>query len=456
MRLPVRSVQILARIAAIAVFSWFSMSLALHVTPAAAQGETVSLKFRTALEPYGSFRHVARWGDVWVPNDVSRDWRPYTVGHWVYSGDYGWYWVSDRDEAEWGWIAFHYGRWVWIDDLGWAWVPGHEWGPAWVDWRRGGGYVGWAPMPPDEVVLDVRDDPQYWIFVRPHDFLAADLETVFVEPEPVILRESVVVNETVVVHDRGFAVNPGIEPVYLSAEIGRPVPEFQVRPRILAGTAHIQDAIQIRAEDLRHADFRRDLVRESNIRETNNLVRPAASVPRPEPLGAHERGRLGQNPPRAASGIAQQAPQPGPNGIMTPGQQRERGATGATPEQQRGLRERGATGPTPEQQRGRGIYDRATPGPAQEHGQQHERRAIGPAPDQERGMQGRGPTFDQRGMHERGATGPMPEQQRGRGLYDRAAPGPAQEHGQRERGAMDPEHGMRENARGPMRGAGPR
>lgn len=164
MRVPVRSVQKLARIAAIAVFSWFSMSMALHITPAAAQGETVSLEFRTALEPYGSFRHVARWGDVWVPNDVSRDWRPYTVGHWVYSGDYGWYWVSDRDEVEWGWIAFHYGRWVWIDDLGWAWVPGHQRGPAWVDWRRGGGYVGWAPMPPDEIVVDVRDNPT----IQPH------------------------------------------------------------------------------------------------------------------------------------------------------------------------------------------------------------------------------------------------------------------------------------------------
>src|SRR5262245_43509202 len=136
----------------------------------------------------GTFEHVARWGEVWVPNNVPRAWRPYTLGHWVYSDDYGWYWAS-------------------------------------------------------------------------------------------------------------------------------------------------------------------------NIRETNNTIRPAASVPRPQPLSRNERGRLGQTPPRAASGVTQQPPQqPGTTGAA-PGQQPrgvtgaqqprqpERGAAGAPPEQQRGLRERGATGP---------------------------------------------------------------------------------------------------------------
>ena len=27
-------------------------------------------------------------------------------------------------------------------------MPGREWGPAWVSWRTGGDYVGWAPLPP--------------------------------------------------------------------------------------------------------------------------------------------------------------------------------------------------------------------------------------------------------------------------------------------------------------------
>ncbi len=59
------------------------------------------------------------------------------------------------------------------------------------------------------------------------------------------------------------------------------------------------------------------------------------------------------------------------------------------------MHERGASGPLPEQQHGRGLYDRAAPGPAQQRGQ-HERRAIGPTPDQERGMRER----VRRPMHE--------------------------------------------------------
>jgi len=31
---------------------------------------------------------------------------------------------------------------------GWLWVPGGEWASAWVSWRYGDGYIGWAPIPP--------------------------------------------------------------------------------------------------------------------------------------------------------------------------------------------------------------------------------------------------------------------------------------------------------------------
>src|SRR5690348_4854816 len=65
MRLPGKFIQKLARIAVIAVLSWFPMSLAVGVRPAAAQ---VQFEFRTALEPYGSFQRVAHRGEVWVPN----------------------------------------------------------------------------------------------------------------------------------------------------------------------------------------------------------------------------------------------------------------------------------------------------------------------------------------------------------------------------------------------------
>ena len=29
---------------------------------------------------------------------------------------------------------------------GWYWIPGRTWGPAWVSWAVGGGYVGWCPL----------------------------------------------------------------------------------------------------------------------------------------------------------------------------------------------------------------------------------------------------------------------------------------------------------------------
>jgi hypothetical protein len=66
-------------------------------------------EFRTALEPHGRWQISSRWGEVWVPANRPRDWRPYTVGHWVYTDDWGWYWIEDQSEAVWGMIVFHYG-----------------------------------------------------------------------------------------------------------------------------------------------------------------------------------------------------------------------------------------------------------------------------------------------------------------------------------------------------------
>src|SRR5947207_1936823 len=106
---------------------------------------------------------------VWTPSSslVGMDFSPYSSGgHWVLT-EFGWTWVSDWD---WGWAPFHYGRWAVAGSGRWCWVPGTIWGPAWVAWRSGSGYVGWAPLPPRRVTIGSplgRYSP--WRFMRASD-----------------------------------------------------------------------------------------------------------------------------------------------------------------------------------------------------------------------------------------------------------------------------------------------
>jgi len=104
-------------------------------------------QFEDTLAPYGTWVDDDVYGRVWQPSGeaVGDDFSPYaTAGHWLLT-EYGWTWISDYD---WGWAPFHYGRWLVVAERGWCWMPGTLWGPAWVSWRAGGGYVAWAPLPP--------------------------------------------------------------------------------------------------------------------------------------------------------------------------------------------------------------------------------------------------------------------------------------------------------------------
>jgi hypothetical protein len=121
-----------------------------------ARGADLSVSFFYDNLNGGNWYEVSDYGYVWQP-DVATDtnWRPYTDGYWAYT-DQGWTWVSYED---FGWATYHYGRWARLADYGWVWVPGTEWAPAWVSWRTGGDYVGWAPLPPTgggEVVYESR------------------------------------------------------------------------------------------------------------------------------------------------------------------------------------------------------------------------------------------------------------------------------------------------------------
>ncbi len=141
-RLPVKTL----RAAAIAIPALLATTAAI---PANAQ-ISVSIgfdDFHSRLAPYGTWSNNPRWGEVWHPTRVNRDFRPYSDGYWANTREYGVAWVSNES---WGDIPYHYGRWVSDPREGWIWVPGYVWGPSWVVWRSGNGNIGWFPMPPGD------------------------------------------------------------------------------------------------------------------------------------------------------------------------------------------------------------------------------------------------------------------------------------------------------------------
>jgi hypothetical protein len=100
--------------------------------------------FTEPLSTQGSWVNVGSYGQCWHPYGVDATWRPYCDGTWVWT-DEGWYWQSTEP---WSWACYHYGRWAEDPYYGWVWAPDITWGPSWVCFREGGGYCGWAPLPP--------------------------------------------------------------------------------------------------------------------------------------------------------------------------------------------------------------------------------------------------------------------------------------------------------------------
>ena len=96
---------------------------------------------------------------------------PYSNGRWVYT-DYGYTWVS---ADPFGWATDHYGRWVWANR--WVWRPDTTWGPAWVQWRQGDGYVGWAPAGYTD---DAYVPDESWRFVGAASLFAPDVPRYYV------------------------------------------------------------------------------------------------------------------------------------------------------------------------------------------------------------------------------------------------------------------------------------
>jgi hypothetical protein len=193
--------------------------------------------FYEALDPHGDWWWNEHWGWVWSPT-VGPGWRPYTRGTWMWTTDEGWLWASSEP---FGWAVFHYGRWVWLDDAGWVWVPGRVWGPAWVVWRQGPGFVGWAPLHPEVAWVPgrgfVRVDLDYgvvsgaWVFVDDRYVVAPDVSVVC-WPAP---RNVVVLSTSTIIHrparDHAEHRNDGVDIDVVSRARGQ-----QVRPHRIIHT----------------------------------------------------------------------------------------------------------------------------------------------------------------------------------------------------------------------------
>jgi hypothetical protein len=173
--------------------------------------------FYDRLEPYGNW--VSYQDDyVWIPQHVNREWRPYTRGHWAYTRQYGWLWVSNE---RFGWATYHYGRWGYSREIGWYWVPGRRWAPAWVAWHRGDREVAWAPLPPHhghgndlDISITIGDVPDYyWQAVPTSAFLSIDLSNKVIRdrdrvrtlvqqgaPETVRIENNIVINNAIEVN----------------------------------------------------------------------------------------------------------------------------------------------------------------------------------------------------------------------------------------------------------------
>ena len=175
---------------------------------------SVSVSFQTFyddLSPYGDWISYPEYGYVWRPDNRYSNFHPYrSEGRWAWTEDYGWMWVSNY---EWGWAPFHYGRWVYDSYEGWLWVPDYEWAPAWVVWRGGGDYYGWAPMSPGisiNLYFGNRYNVpyNYWCFAPRRYITSPHLSNYYVDRG----RNTTIINQTTIINNysrnRDYVIGP--------------------------------------------------------------------------------------------------------------------------------------------------------------------------------------------------------------------------------------------------------
>lgn len=316
--------------------------------PSLAFGEVSFEFFASNLNPYGSWHVSANYGRVWLPSVEVSGWHPYENGYWVYT-DYGWTWVS---EYEWGAIPFHYGTWVIEPGLGWVWVPGYVWAPAWIVYRTGPNYIGWAPVPPSFSIgvsfASYDYTPEYFVFVRERDFCEHDLRRRALPADrvPMIYQQTTVINNIAV--DNHVVVNRGLDVRQVERVAARRPERLPIErvPRVAPIERVSREALRV---DPRHSES-------GHVRVVDAQRQPPDQ--RPEIEQRDWRGRNRTDQPNPEPGVQ---PNPAPS---VPGD-RER----AQREQERAVREQRdrAAAQQQEHDRARAMQDQRDRAAQQEH-----------------------------------------------------------------------------------------
>lgn len=234
--------------------------------------------FYNELAPYGQWFNDPQYGYVWMPN-AGRNFRPYyTNGYWTMT-EYGNMWVSGY---AWGWATFHYGRWAFNPMYGWIWVPGTQWGPAWVTWRSGGGYYGWAPMAPGLSIYasfsgGYYNSYNYWTFIPYRHIYSRTFHRYYAPRRSRnIIYNTTIVNNTYVDNRSNNTYVTGPRRSDVERQTGQRVNQYRVTPSGRAGTAEVRSGeIEVFRPRIQEGSGRN----QAAPREVRQVERSIISVP---------------------------------------------------------------------------------------------------------------------------------------------------------------------------------
>jgi hypothetical protein len=290
-------------------------------TPAAPPGEAVPSVdvFYTELSPYGTWSDDAEYGRVFMPAAV--DYVPYADGHWAYTAQ-GFTWCSSEPI---GWAVNHYGRWV--HRARWIWVPDIVWGPAWVEWRTSGEYVGWAPLPASGFASASYATPAFaWRFAEPRVLFEIDLKSRYLPADRVasVLQTARPIRRYA--RTPGGAVFPaGPSPDYLRIQHQVVVPVVATREHDMGRmTGQERQEADRRADDRRRAELDRWRI-ESDRRAADQRAqqaRQAQQIAEQQRLAAEQQRRTAMipamAPPARSPAIAPPMAPPSPQPMIVP------------------------------------------------------------------------------------------------------------------------------------------